>query len=160
MQTIVAFLLLLFPAMPSDTPSGNSQTIRATIIDTGSTNRQGLRITVDASGHATAVAGRSNPMTAADVPDHELSLEPKLCSQFIQQVQSAGSLASLPVRHCMKSVSFGSRLLVEMNGEQSPDISCPGQTDPRAQVLQKTAQEILQAAQKAGGLHSTRVFTQ
>ena len=155
----LAFLLVLLPFMPPDKPAAHTS-IHATIIDTGSTNRQGLRVTVDAEGHATAAVGTSSANSVGSIPDHELTLEPRLCSQFIQQVQSAGSLAGLAVRHCMKSASFGSRLFVEVNGERSPDISCPGQTDPHAQALQKSAQEILQAAQKAGGIRTTRTFSQ
>jgi len=155
---LTAVLLVLLSSMSSEKPAP-SPSARATIIDTGSTNRQGVRVTVDSEGHATAAAGTSSPNTAGDVPVHELSLEPNICRQFIQQIQAAGSLASLPVHHCMKSASFGSRLIVEMKGEQSPDISCPGQTDAHAQALQKSAQEILQAAQKASGIGGARIFT-
>jgi hypothetical protein len=59
----------------------------------------------------------------------------------------------------MKSVSFGSSLYVEFNGLRSPDLSCEGQQDARAEALQKSAREMLRAAEEAARVRTERVFT-
>ncbi len=120
----------------------------ATIEDTGSTNRAGMRVTFDHEGNATVE--QRNGET------RHVKLRENLCNEFMRDLKAASPLSALPARHCMKSVSFGSRLFIEFNGDRSPDLSCPGQQDSRAQALQKDAQQMLQAAQEASGLRSVR----
>jgi hypothetical protein len=109
--------------------------VRATIIDTGSTNRPGLQITLDASGNARVESQGMEP--------HAVRLNSRLCREFINTIQSIASLHELPAAHCMKSVSFGSSLFIEYNGKQTPDLNCPVQQDPKADALKKQALEIL-----------------
>lgn len=113
----------------------------ATIIDTGSTNRPGLQVTLGANGSAT-IASR-------DVGPHAIWLNRRLCKRFMLTLQSAAPMQALAATRCMKSVSFGSRLFIEYDGERSPDLSCPIQQDPRVDTLKKQAAEILAAAQTA-----------
>ena len=63
----------------------------------------------------------------------------------MQDLKAAGPLNELPVKHCMKSVSFGKSLFIEYNGVRSPDLSCQ-QTDTRAAALKKDATDVLNAA--------------
>jgi len=109
------------------------------IIDSGSTNLPGMRVTFDASGDKVVLEPRGGPKQSTKIP-------PKLCEQFLRDVQSAGPLDALPANHCLKSASFGSRLYIEFNGMRSPDISCPVQADNRTATLKKEATEILSAA--------------
>ena len=107
-----------------------------------------MRITFDHDGHAT-VEQRNSEARHVKLREH-------LCNQFMRDLKAAGPLSALPARHCMKSASFGSRLFIEFNGERSPDLSCPGQQDPRSDALQKDAQQILQAVQEAAGSPALR----
>ena len=129
------YLLLGLLAAMSFPAAENTQ---ATIIDTGSTNRPGLQVTTDADGSA-RVEGRG-------VEPHAVQLNSRLCKRFLASLQAAAPLHALPAAHCAKSVSFGSRLFVEYNGERSPDLSCPAQGDARVDTLKKQAAEILAAA--------------
>ena len=110
----------------------------ATIIDTGSTNRPGLQITLDAGGHAQVQSRGTAP--------HAVQLDDRLCQNFIRALQSAAPLHALPAAHCMKSVSFGSRLFIELDGDRSPDLNCPVQSDAKTDALKKQALQILEAA--------------
>ena len=139
------FLSLLLPAVLLAHPQ------QATVEDTGSTNRAGLSVTFDREGHATV-----NPRNGE--PQHVTLPEP-LCKRFMQNLEAAGPLTELPAVRCVKSVSFGSRTFVEFNGGRSPDLSCPS-SDARSQLLQRDANEVLQAAREAANIPSgRRVFT-
>lgn len=121
---------------------------QAVIEDSGSTNRPGMRVTLDQQGHASVEPRNAKPQ--------HITLDKSLCDRFLRDLKAAAPVNALPARHCFKSVSFGSRLFVEFEGNRSPDLSCPGQQDPRAEALQKDAQQILQAAQKAAGVTTGR----
>lgn len=109
-----------------------------TIIDTGSTNRPGLHVTLDASGR---VQVQSQVITP-----HAVQLNNRLYKNFMRALQSATPLRSLPAAHCIKSISFGSRLFVEIDGDRSPDLNCPVQSDPKVDDLKNQALQILEAA--------------
>jgi hypothetical protein len=110
---------------------------QALVIDSGSTNRPGITITVDESGGATA-----QPRNGESKP---LNLDPQLCQALMKDIKAAGQLSALPEHHCPKSVSFGSSLYVEVNGHRSPDLSCANPPDARMAALQKDANDILEA---------------
>ena len=132
--------LLLYSANP-----------QVTIEDTGSTNRAGCRVTFDEDGHA-SVEQRGGET-------RKIQLSPSLCSRFLSDLKRVGGLSAIPARHCMKSVSFGSSLFIGYEGDRSPDLNCPGQSEPRVDALQKDAQEILQAAREAAGIRPRNVVT-
>jgi hypothetical protein len=133
------FLLGLLATLSFQNKAVESQQV--TIIDTGSTNRPGLQVTLDASGNAKARGAEGRV----------IRLNSAICKRFMLAVQSAAPLHALTAAHCMKSVSFGSRLFIEYHGERSPDLSCPVQGNPRVDALKKQAAEIL-AAQAASRL--------
>lgn len=145
-RSVHVLLLLVVPMLSF---AGKPQ---ATIIDTGSTNRAGLRVTIDSEGHATV----EEP--AGEI--HRATLRQDICRQFVQDLETSSPLNALPARHCFKSVSFGSSLFIEFKGSRSPDLSCPGQ-DERVTALQKAAQQILDAARTATGIRpQRRIFQQ
>jgi hypothetical protein len=115
---------------------------QAIIEDTGSTNRPGVRVTVDRDGNATVEQRGSET--------HHVQLPKEFCDRLIQGLE-ATPVASLPKRHCAKSVSFGSSLFVEFEGNRSPDLSCPGASDSRVEALQKHANEVLDSARQILG---------
>jgi hypothetical protein len=136
-------LLALWPLAASEP--------QATIIDSGSTNRPGLRVTVDRQGHATVVEKSGET--------HHVNLSPPMCTAFLHRVTNAVPLSNIPAHHCFKSVSFGSSLFVEYQGERSPDLSCPGPSNSETAALQKEARDILQAAQSAADVRQRKIFT-
>ena len=108
------------------------------ITDTGSTNRLGMTVIVNDKGNAEVTPRRGTPV--------KMQIPSEMHTKLIQDVEAAGPLDQLAVRHCAKSVSFGSRMFVTYKGVQSPDISCGGQTDPSAIALQKDAEDIMTLA--------------
>jgi hypothetical protein len=108
------------------------------IIDTGSTNVPGMTITLENSGTHAMVEHR-------DGSKQSLNLTKEMCDRLLADLKAAGPLNELPVRHCMKSASFGSSLFIEHAGARSPDLSCL-QTDPRSEALKKDAAEMLAIA--------------
>lgn len=135
-------LVLLIPTLMAGS--------QAVVEDSGSTNSPGLRVMVEPDGNAS--------VELRDGEVRHVTLNRDLCKRFLHDLSEAGSLAALPARHCAKSVSFGSRLTVEFNGEKSPDLSCPGAPDARMEALEKDAREILQAAREAAGIHPRNVL--
>jgi hypothetical protein len=112
---------------------------KATIVDSGSTNRPGMRITVEAKSEQATIEPRGGEKQNVKVPK-------QMREKLMSDLAAAGPLNELPVRHCMKSVSFGSTLHIELDGTQSGDLSCPRQTDPRVIALKNDAEEILRMA--------------
>ncbi len=105
------------------------------IEESGSTNRPGFSISIRARGNA--VVAVSHGATT------KMSLPREMREKLMQDLHAASPLKELKVRRCMKSVSFGSSIFVTYKGVRSPDLSCPGQTDPRAAALQKDLQDII-----------------
>jgi hypothetical protein len=108
------------------------------ITDTGSTNRMGMTVTINDKGKAEVALRKGTPV--------KMHIPSEMHTRLMQDVEAAGPLDQLAVRHCAKSVSFGSKMFVTYKGVQSPDISCGGQTDPSAIALQKAAEEIMALA--------------
>jgi len=108
------------------------------ITDSGSTNRPGMTVTIDAKGNAEIVGRRGNKA--------QMSLDTDLHTRLMKDLDAAMPLDQIAVRGCAKSISFGSRMFLTYKGIRSPDISCAGQTDPTVIALQKDAQEIMALA--------------
>jgi hypothetical protein len=58
-------------------------------------------------------------------------------------VMAARPLSLLPPRHCAKSVSFGTRLTIRLEGDSSPDLSCGAGGNPKLRALIRDADEIV-----------------
>jgi hypothetical protein len=121
---------------------------KITITNTGSTNTAGLELTLDGAEDATI-----RPQAAAP---KQVKLSAAALAEFTKAIEAAGPLHALPASHCMKSASFGSSLYVSRGDDRSPDLSCPEQSDARTAAIKKQAEDLLQAAQKAGGVRTTR----
>ena len=97
----------------------------AVIVQSGSTNRAGFHIAIDAAGNAEFVpTGRrsSEPDKSAE-PLHK-KIPGELARRFHADLDIAKPFAALPSVRCMKSASFGFTLRVEFKGETTPDLSC------------------------------------
>ncbi len=111
---------------------------QVTVIDSGSTNSPGMRVTIEQAGQSATIERKSGSK-------QRVTLNKDICDRVVEDLEAAGRLDELPVGHCMKSVSFGKSIFIEYKGVRTPDLSCR-QTDPRAAALKKDAQEILNAA--------------
>jgi len=118
----------------------------ANIVNSGSTNRPGFRISIDRSGAAELT---SSPRKFGP-PEQRQQTEPvrqtlprATVDRFFADLAAAKPLASLPLAHCMKSVSFGSTLTVSFGGQQTPDLSCGDGGNPAMRDLIRDANEIV-----------------
>jgi hypothetical protein len=137
-------ILLLTPVLLA-----SAKESQVTIEDTGSTNRLGVRLTFDRHGEATVQPRRGEPQ--------QVKLDESQCKLFLHDLKAVGSLTALPVIHCAKSVSFGSSLFVEIDGDRSPDLNCPSE-DTRLEELKKQAYELLGTAREKAGIPSRRIL--
>jgi hypothetical protein len=112
---------------------------QVTVIDSGSTNVPGMKMTIEQPGPGALVELK-------DGSKQRVKLTKEICDRVIQDLQAAGPLNELPVGRCMKSASFGKSIFIEYKGVRTADLSCQ-QPDPRALALKKDATEILNAAQ-------------
>jgi len=151
MRMFTALLLVLSAMAGGDAALNGPQ---ATVTDTGSTNRTGIRVTFDEHGTAVATPGSQGEATAGK----EIKIDRSVCKRLLDRLKEVGSVGDLPVRHCMKSASFGSRLYIEFKGQRSPDLSCPGQNDSAVADLQELAQKVVESARSAANIPSERRF--
>lgn len=113
--TLLAALAIasLVAAAPSD---------NAVIVNSGSTNAYGYKITVASDGKATVML-QSHGGNAASTPK-PFAVPAATASKFFADLAAArkGNVATVP---CMKSASFGSSIHVSWQGWTSPDLTCP-----------------------------------
>lgn len=115
------------------------------IVNSGSTNTAGYRIVVEKLGQA-EYTSHPRPVAIArgETPQIIRKAIPKsLAERLYADVHAAGPLSALPARHCVKSVSFGTRLTIESGGEESPDLSCGDGGNPKLEALIRDADEII-----------------
>ncbi|MBD2441408.1 hypothetical protein [Nostoc sp. FACHB-110] len=95
----------------------------AVIVNSGSTNTIGYRIYVSPTGETNYVDGKGSGNG---------KLPEKLVKRFFNDIKVAEPLSKLPTKpSCVKSTSFGTTTNVSLGGEQSPDLSCPGNSKAR-----------------------------
>lgn len=109
------------------------------IVNSGSTNTAGYSIVVEKSGRADYT---SRPRRGQAAEKIRKEIPKTLAERLFRDVEAARPLADLPVRHCAKSVSFGTRTMVVSGDEESPDLSC-GSDDRRAQALAADVREVV-----------------
>ena len=144
LRTLAIMILLTFGLIlnPGDARSANVDS--AAIINSGSTNRPGFRIVVARSGVAeyTATPPRRTPQPQESEPI-TLAISRTLTDRLYSDLKAASPLASLPIPHCVKSVSFGSRLTIGFGAEQSPDLSCGSGGNSAMESLIRDCNEIV-----------------
>jgi hypothetical protein len=114
----------------------------AVIANSGSTNTAGFRIVVERSGSAelTPMPRRSGEKPG---PKHERVPDPLIHDLYADR-GAAKPLASLPRPRCMKSVSFGSRLTIEVGADATPDLSCGDGGSAKLGALIRDANRIVE----------------
>ncbi|MBV8197272.1 MAG: hypothetical protein JO263_04000 [Candidatus Eremiobacteraeota bacterium] len=114
----------------------------AVIVNSGSTNSHGYKITVAADGVATAVL-QNRDGSAAGAPK-SFHVSPQTATRFFADLAAARKNKTAAV-HCMKSASFGSFTHVTWDGWESPDLDCPP-ADSYADALVKDIEQIREAS--------------
>lgn len=107
-------------------------------------------MTVHASGAA--------EVQPRDAEARKTNIDAHLATRLFEDVKSAGPLSALPKPRCFKSVSFGSSLYLEVNGERSPDLNCPASPNSKLAALQKDVRDVIDAAHATPSTRS-RIFT-
>jgi hypothetical protein len=140
------------PAPVQDKRSGN---IVATILQSGSTNSRGYKVTVYDDGSATAEIG---PAATAlqTVPPQTRHFEAGTvqASKLQALLERIGDVSTIPSGHCAKSVSFGTRTEISYKGKTSGDLQCirgaaggqqealPGASEELSKFVQNMLQQL------------------
>jgi len=141
----MGLLLAVLPALakaPHKMKPKAAPSETATIENTGSTNTTGYKITVTQSGnsfHAEAASTGGDHNSEAGNKELLRSQVRKLFTDLA----AAMPLTSLPVRHGMRSVSFGTSTFITYKGQRSPDLTSGG--SPRANALKADVDAITKA---------------
>jgi hypothetical protein len=117
----------------------------AVIVNTGSTNAPGFRIVIERSGNAEFTAGPPRPNRSPNEKPKQTQrkLPDALAERLYSDLDAAKPLSSLPNQRCAKSVSFGTKLTIEIGGQETPDLSCGPGDNARLQALVRDANEIV-----------------
>jgi hypothetical protein len=114
----------------------------AVIVNSGSTNTMGYKITISRDGNGTAtLQGRTG--TPSGKPK-SFQLVSGTVTRFFDDLSAARKENAPPIP-CMKSASFSSTTRITWQGWTSPDLECPQKT-PTGDALVRDVQAIRQAA--------------
>ena len=118
----------------------------AVIVNSGSTNRAGFRITVERSGSARYMPNpRAFGPSRGKAEPRERQIPQALVKRFYADLTAAQPFSALPARHCAKSVSFGFTLRIQFDGAETPDLSCGDGGDTKLKALIQDTGEITKA---------------
>ncbi len=137
-------LLAVLPATAKPKAMPKATFLQSAVIDnTGSTNTFGYTITVTATKgtyHISSVSnGGKDTSNEAGMPS---GVQP-LVAHLFTDLNAAMPLTSLPVRHGMRSASFGTRTTITYKGQTSPDLTFA--SDPRSAALKADVDSITKA---------------
>jgi hypothetical protein len=146
MAPISFIILAIFISFVSS--NDEHDTIRIT--NSGSTNTAGYVIELQRNGIVKwNVAPRfrlalSTTTTApgSTTSQNSIRLPSLRTNSIFQAVEQAFPFDQYAPVFCIKSVSFGTRLYVTYNGQQTPDLSCPVK-DQRLVIVNKYIQELI-----------------
>lgn len=126
-------------APPADTGS-------AVIVNSGSTNTPGFKIVVKRNGNAEYTPmPRAHPRPEsqhAGAPEKR-DLASALAHRLFSDLDAARPFSDLPRPRCMKSVSFGTRLTIQFQGDETPDLNCGAGESARLSALIADAKQIV-----------------
>lgn len=123
----MAGLLLAALSVSAKTPLKNKPKVvpveTAVIENSGSTNTLGYSISVTSGGSITIYSTHTLPAPST-FPDTK---------KLFVDLKAAMPLTSLPVRHGMRSASFGTEMFITYKAQRSPDLTFA--SDPRTVAL-------------------------
>ena len=104
----------------------------AVIMNSGSTNTTGYRIVVSPDGSAQSEV--TGLITTGSAPKARAAMLPSAqVKKLFQDLAAAMPLSALPVRHGMRSASFGTQTTITYEALTSPDLTFA--PDPRSAAL-------------------------
>ena len=128
--------LLLLAALPAGAKPKPAAVQTAVIENTGSTNTLGYQILVFATGsvgYDYKATKPSGPNSITSIYAKTSTIPKDRAKKLFQDLAAAMPLTSLPVRHGMRSASFGTQTTITYKGQQSPDLTFA--SDPRTAAL-------------------------
>jgi hypothetical protein len=136
-----AFAIALTLCMAGSVMAADS----AVIVNSGSTNTAGFRISVNPSGDAeyTVTPRRSGPKSGEKPAPATQHISDGLAKRLFSDLEAAQPLASLPQPRCAKSASFGTRLTIEFGDSETPDLSCGDADNAKLRALIQDATEVV-----------------
>jgi hypothetical protein len=139
---------LLLAALPASAKPKPASVQTAVIENTGSTNTLGYKITVISTGSLIRITAADSSSNGNDlklgnmVASNESPLKDQ-AHKFFADLNAAMPLSSLPVRHGMRSASFGTQTYITYKGQRSPDLTFV--SDPRTAALKADIDSITRA---------------
>jgi len=115
----------------------------AVIVNSGSTNTAGFKLTVHTSGQSTAIM--QNRAGVAQSAVREFTVSSKQSGSLFADLKAAKAAPAAAQGGCMKSASFGTSTHVQWQGWTSPDLDCPSD-DPAVAALKNDVVAIRTAA--------------
>ncbi len=143
MAGTVGLLLAALPALAKTPPKTEPKPApmqTAIIENTGSTNTLGYKITVMLTKTNYLVTSLSNGGKDRDVRKGGVESFFPGAQQLFADLEKAMPLNTLPVRHGMRSASFGTQTYITYKGQRSPDLSFA--SDPRTISLKADIDQI------------------
>ena len=70
-------------------------------------------------------------------------LPPDLAHRLYSDLEAAHPFSDLPRPRCIKSVSFGTRLTIQFNGDETPDLNCGAGQSAKVAALIQDAKDIV-----------------
>jgi hypothetical protein len=131
--TLIAIAGLMAAAPPRDS---------AIIVNSGSTNSTGFKISVWSDGSASAILQNRDGTPAGKAKS--FTVPAATASRFFSDLAAARKANAATVR-CMKSASFGTSTYITWQGWKSPDLDCPPK-DSLGDALVKDVAAIRQAS--------------
>lgn len=97
----------------------------ATILQSGSTNTRGYRVTIFDDGSATAVISTApNSLRSSQPHIQQFPAGTTDADRLQALLTRIGDVSTIPTGRCAKSVSFGTRTQISYKGKTSGDIQC------------------------------------
>jgi hypothetical protein len=117
----------------------------AVIVNSGSTNTAGFRIIIERSNNAEFTPGQPRPNRSPNQQPRQMrrELPSALVVRLFADLEAAEPFSSLPSQPCPKSASFGTKLTIEFDGQETPDLSCRPGDNAKLQALVRDANDIV-----------------
>ena len=118
----------------------------AVIVNSGSTNTAGFKIVVQTDGAAEYTPmPRAHPQPEGQhvLTPVKRNLPPALAHRLYSDLEAARPFSDLPRPRCMKSVSFGTRLIIQFHGDETPDLNCGAGQNAKLEALVEDAKQIV-----------------
>src|SRR5579883_2030403 len=93
----------------------------AVILNSGSTNTAGFRLTIEKSGNAefAPMPRKYGPQSPGSTESARYKLPDAVVRRFYSDLEAARPLGNLPRTRCMKSASFGTNTIIQFGGEEN-----------------------------------------